>query len=94
MVEFYLVLSPTRMDPTFGAEGDYDNRSCEVWTRGDGQTAFTLAPDDHPETIINGVIYAKADSQLVTVTLKNIPDSSSADRSTFYCRFEDPKTET
>ena len=35
-------------------------------------------PDDYRETIINGVIYAKADSQLVTVTLKNIPDSSSA----------------
>jgi len=56
------------MEPTYGAEGDYDFGHVDETK--DGETPFKLIPDDHTDVIINGTIVAKPDSEIVTVTLR------------------------
>ncbi|MEP9389978.1 hypothetical protein [Mesorhizobium sp. KR9-304] len=86
---FYLLLSKTRMEPTYGAEGDYDSGTVTLGETVNGETAFTLIPDDHPDTPIKGTIMAKPDSSIVVVTLRGIPaDAGTTDRTTYFCRFE------
>ncbi|MGE3365464.1 MAG: hypothetical protein AB7I34_18665 [Rhizobiaceae bacterium] len=80
---FYLLLSKTRMEPTYGAEGDYDFGTVTLGETVVGETAFTLVPDDHPDTLIKGAIMAKPDSSIVVVTLRGIPlDGGTTDRTT------------
>jgi hypothetical protein len=44
---------------------------------------------------IDGTIAAKPSSEIVTVTLRDIPlDGGTSDRTTYFCRFDDPATET
>jgi hypothetical protein len=92
---FYVLLSDSRMEPTFAAEGDYDFGNIRLGETSNGETPFTLVPDDHPDVTINGMIVAKPGSEIVTVILRGIPvDSTTTDRTTYYCRFEDLGTET
>jgi hypothetical protein len=92
---FYLLLSKTRMEPTYAAEGDYDFGSIRLGQTLDGETPFELTPDDHGDVTIKGTILAKPESDIVTVILRNIPlDGGSTDRTVHYCRFEDLGTET
>ncbi|TIP23008.1 MAG: hypothetical protein E5X67_35075 [Mesorhizobium sp.] len=94
---FYLLLSETRMEPTFGAEGDYDFGNVTLGETVNGETSFTLVPDDHPDTPIEGTIMAKPGSSIVVVRLRGIPmDSATTDRirTTYFCRFDEPGTET
>ncbi len=87
---FYLLLSATRMEPTYAAEGDYDSGNITLGKAVDGETSFTLVPEDHPDTPIKGTIMAKRDSSIVVVTLRGIPlDSGTTDRTTYFCRFEE-----
>ena len=93
--DFYLVLTETRMDPTFSAEGDYDAGEVALGPTMNGETPFTLVPDDHPDTTIEGTIVANPKSQIVAVTLRGIPlDDGRTDRTVYYCRFDEPMTET
>ncbi|MBT1155856.1 hypothetical protein J1C56_09660 [Aminobacter anthyllidis] len=93
--DFYLVLTETRMDPTFSAEGDYDAGEVALGPTMNGETPFTLVPDDHPDTTIKGTIVANPNSQIVAVTLRDIPlDDGQTDRTVYYCRFDEPMTET
>jgi hypothetical protein len=95
-VEFYLLLSETRMEPTFAAEGDYDYGSV-VWgrTTAAGTTPFELTPDDNPDVTIKGTLSAPSDGEVVAVTLENVPlDGKTVARTTYFCRFEDQGTET
>jgi len=92
---FYLILSQTRMEPTYAAEGDYDFGDVQLGETRNGETPFKLVPDDHPDVTIDGTIVAKPDSEIVTVTLRGIPlDNGKSDRTVYYCRFEDAVTET
>lgn len=92
---FYLLLSPTRMEPTYAAEGDYDFGDIRLGATRDGETPFELSPDDHDDVTIKGAIIAKPGSEIVTVILRGIPlDGGSRDRTVHYCRFEDLGTET
>lgn len=92
---FYLLLSETRMEPTYGAEGDYDFGNVTLGETVNGETSFTLLPDDHPDTPIAGTIMAKPGSGIVAVTLRGIPmDGATTDRATYFCRFEEPAPET
>lgn len=92
---FFLLLSPTRMEPTYAAEGDYDFGDVRLGETRDGETKFELAPDDHDDVTIKGTIVAKQGSEIVTVILRGIPlDSGATDRTTYFCRFEDLGTET
>lgn len=93
--DFYLVLTETRMDPTFSAEGDYDAGEVALGPTMNGETPFTLVPDDHPDTTIEGTIVANLKSQILEVTLRGIPlDDGWTDRTVFYCCFDEPMTET
>jgi hypothetical protein len=86
---FYLILSESRMEPTYAAEGDYDFGTVSLGTTLNGETPFTLLPDDHPDTPINGTIFAKPGSNIVVVILRGVPlDSGTTDRTTYFCRFE------
>jgi hypothetical protein len=92
---FYLILSENRMEPTYAAEGDYDFGTVTLGETANGETPFTLIPDDHPDVTITGTIIAKPESEVVTVTLRDIPlDGDRTDRTTYFCRFEEPGTET
>jgi hypothetical protein len=92
---FYLLLSKTRMEPTYAAEGDYDFGDVRLGATISGETPFELTPDDHPDVTIKGTVTARSGSDIVTVTLRNIPlDGGTADRTVYYCRFEDLGTET
>ncbi|CAH2408198.1 hypothetical protein [Mesorhizobium escarrei] len=92
---FYLLLSDDRMEPTFAAEGDYDFGNVRLGETRNGETPFTLVPDDYPDVTVNGTIVAKPRSEIVTVTLRGIPlNGGTTDRITYYCRFEDLGTET
>jgi hypothetical protein len=92
---FYLLLSKTRMEPTYGAEGDYDFGNVTLGETVNGKTSFTLLPDDYPDTPIEGTIVANPGSSIVVVTLRRIPlDGGTSDRTTYFCRFDDPATET
>lgn len=92
---FYLLLSETRMEPTYAAEGDYDSGDVTLGETANGETGFTLVPDDHPDVTIQGKIVAKPGSGIVVVTLQGIPlDGSTTDRTTYFCRFEELGTET
>jgi hypothetical protein len=92
---FYLLLSGDRMETTFAAEGDYDFGDVRLGETRNGETPFTLVPDDHPDVTVQGTIVAKPGSEIVTVILRGIPvDSSTTDRTTYYCRFQDLGTET
>ena len=87
---YYLIISKSRMEPTFSAEGDYDFGDLSLGQTKKGETPFTLAPDDHPEIKMTGTILAKSDSQIVTVTLNAVPlDDGVKDRTVYYCRFDD-----
>ena len=91
----YLLLSDTRMDPTYAAEGDYDFGNVQLGETKDGETPFKLVPDDHPDVTIDGTIVAKPDSEIVIVTWRGIPlDDSTTERTVKFCRFEDAGTET
>jgi len=93
---FYLLLSQSRLEPTYAAEGDYDFGNVMLGpTTSTGETPFKLTPDDHPDVTIEGSIVAPPDSQIVAVTWKGIPfDGGVKDRTTYFCRFEDAGTET
>jgi hypothetical protein len=93
---FYLLLSQSRMEPTYGAEGDYDFGDVVLGpTSRNGESPFTLTPDDHPDTTIEGTIAAPPDSLIVVVTWKAIPfDSGAKDRTTWFCRFDETGTQT
>ena len=91
---FFLLLSETRMEPTFAAEGDYDFGDVRLGNTRDGETPFKLVPDDHPDVTVEGTIVAKPDSDIVTVILRGIPPyNGESDRTTHYCRFDDAGTE-
>ena len=93
---FYLLLSQSRMEPTYAAEGDYDFGDVVLGpTTSSGETPFKLTPDDHPDLTIEGTIVAPPDRLTVTVTWKAIPfDDGAKDRTTYFCRFEEAVTET
>lgn len=92
---FYLLLSQTRMEPTYAAEGDYDFGAVRLGQTKDGETPFQLTPDDHRDVTIHGVVVARPNSEIVTVILRGIPlDTGTTDRAVHYCRFADPGTET
>lgn len=92
---FYLLLSESRMEPTYAAEGDYDFGNVWLGVTRNGETPFTLVPDDHPNVTVEGTIVAKPDSEIVTVTLRGIPlENGETDRTTYFCRFDDLGTET
>lgn len=91
---FFLLLSETRMEPTFAAEGDYDFGDIRLGKTVNGETPFRLVPDDHPDVTVEGIVVAKPDSEIVTVILRGIPhDNGESDRTTYYCRFDEPGTE-
>ena len=92
---FYLVLTESRMEPTFAAEGDYDYGAVTFGPTEDGETSFSLVPDDHPDAVIHGSVVAKPTSDVVVVTLRNIPaDDGKEDRTLYFCRFDEPAAET
>ena len=91
---FFLIVSPGRIETTFAAEGDYDYGDVIFGPSSLGETSFTLTPDDHPSERIKGTIFARADSQIVSVTLYDVPvDEDTKDRVSYFCRFEDMGTE-
>lgn len=91
---FYLVLTGTRMEPTYAAEGDYDYGTVTFGSTEDGETSFTLVPDDHPDMLIDGSIVAKPASDVIIVSLRDIPaGDGKKDRTLYYCRFEEPAAE-
>ncbi|MFZ1813108.1 MAG: hypothetical protein WAU16_01535 [Rhizobiaceae bacterium] len=93
--EFYLFLGPSRMEPTFSAEGDYDTGTVTYGAAAKDTVPFTLVPDDHPDTVILGTIVASPGHQVLTVTLDNIPlDGGARDRTTHYCRFAEDEMES
>jgi hypothetical protein len=88
---YYIIISKSRMEPTFSAEGDYDLGNLSLGPTKNGLTPFILAPDEHPEEKIPGTILAKPDSQIVVVTLQVARlDDGLKDRVIYYCRFDDP----
>lgn len=94
-VEFYLFVTQSRIEPTFAAEGDFDQGTVRFLATQGASTKFLLTPDDHPDVTIRGIINAPADSRAVSVKLERIPldDGNSQDRTTYYCRFtEEAKT--
>ncbi|BCH32786.1 hypothetical protein MesoLjLc_47160 [Mesorhizobium sp. L-8-10] len=92
---FFLLLSPTRMEPTYAAEGDYDFGDVRLGETRDGETPFELTPDDHEDVVIKGTVIAKPGGEIVTVILRGIPlDGDTTNRTTYFCRFEDLGTET
>lgn len=94
-LEFYLFVSGTRLEPTFAAEGDYDAGTVEWGETRDGTTSFTLTPDDHAGTRIEGTVVAREETSIVIVTLRDIPlDDGKHDRTNYYCRFEEGGTVT
>ena len=61
----------------------------------DGETSFSLVPDDHPDVVIHGSVVAKPTSDVVVVTLRDIPaNGGKQDRTLYFCRFEEPAAET
>lgn len=91
---FFLIVSPGRIETTFAAEGDFDTGDVVFEQSLDGETAFTLTPDDHPAERIKGKIAAMPESKIVTLTLFDVPlDDDARDRVSYYCRFEDAGTE-
>ena len=87
---FYIIITKSRMEPTFSGEGDYDIGNLSFGETNLGKTPFTLIPDDHPDVKIGGSILAKSDSEIVTVTLNAVPsDDGFKDRTVYYCRFDD-----
>ncbi|MGI6853184.1 hypothetical protein [Mesorhizobium sp. 1B3] len=92
---FYLLLSKTRMEPTYAAEGDYDFGNVRLGATQNGETPFELIPDDHPDVTIKGIVSAPQGGDIVTVILRGIPlDGTTTDRTVYYCRFDDLGTET
>ena len=91
---FFLIVSPGRIETTFAAEGDYDYGDVVFGQSYLGETTFTLTPDDHPLERIKGKITTPDDSQIVSVTLYDVPvDNYAKDRVSYFCRFEDNGTE-
>lgn len=92
---FYLLLSKSRMEPTYAAEGDYDFGNVRLGATQNGETPFELTPDDHPDVKIKGTVSAPQGGDIVTVVLRGIPlDGTTTDRTVYYCRFDDLGTET
>ncbi|WP_127600857.1 hypothetical protein [Nitratireductor alexandrii] len=88
-LELYLIVTPTRIETTYSAEGDYD-RGSVTWTDSEGGAyRFTLVPDEHPETKIAGTIVSPPSTQVTTLTLNGIPADRGTvvERMTYYCRF-------
>jgi len=78
------------MEPTSAAAGGYDSGNVPLGETVNGGTPFTLIPDDHPDTPIEGASVAKPDSSIVIVTLRAIPvDGATTDRTTYFCRFDE-----
>lgn len=87
---YYLIVANGRIDTTFFGEGDYDTGNASFGHTVNGLTPFTLVPDDHPAVTITGSILAPAGSQIVTLSLKDLPQEEGArDRIVRYCRFVD-----
>lgn len=87
---FFLIVSPGRIDTTFSAEGDFDTGDVKFEQPVQGETSFTLAPDDHPSERIKGKIAAAPDSKIVTLTLFGVPyDDEARNRISYFCKFED-----
>lgn len=87
---FYLLVSKSRMETTYAAEGDYDSGNVTLHETVGGKTNFTLLPDDHPDTPIKGTIISKPDRSIVIVILRGIPlDGGTKDRTTYFCRFDE-----
>lgn len=94
-LEFYLFVSPDRMEPTYAAEGDYDTGAIRLGQTLGDETAFELKPDDHPSVTIKGAIVKSEKGSVVTVILHDVPTTNgSSDRTTYFCRFEEAGTET
>lgn len=88
---FFLIVTPGRIETTFSAEGDFDYGDVRFGETDNGETAFTLKPDDHPNELVKGKITAKIDSDIVTLTLYGVPyDDESKDRVSYFCRFDSP----
>lgn len=89
-LEFYLLISGSRMETTFAAEGDYDTGTVKFGPADGDQTPFELVPDDHPDLVLQGAIVSAPGSPVVTVILRDVPSTSGAsDRITYYCRFNE-----
>jgi hypothetical protein len=87
---YYIIISKTRMETTFSAEGDFDVGDLSLGPTKGGLTNFVLTPDEHREEKVQGTILARPDSQVVVVTLKAPPAIDGfKDRVTYYCRFDD-----
>lgn len=94
-IPYFLIISADRIETTFSAEGDFDYGDVTFGVTRDGVTNFTLKPDEHPDTEIEGRLTAPSESQIVTVTLFGIPfDSESKDRVSYFCRFQSDGIET
>lgn len=94
-LEFYLFVSKDRMEPTYAAEGDYDTGALRLGQTAGHETPFELTPDDHPSVTIEGTIVAPQSSSVVTVILRDVPTTDGkADRTTYFCRFDETGTET
>ena len=92
---YYLVLTENRMEPTFSAEGDYDYGAVTFGPTVNGETQFALVPDDHPDMTIHGSIAAEPTSDVVVVTLRDVPAvGGKQDRTLYFCRFDEPAAET
>lgn len=88
---FFLIVTPDRIETTFSAEGDFDSGEVKFGETHNGETTFTLKPDDHPNELVKGKITAKTGSAIVTLTLFAIPyDDESKDRVSYFCRFDSP----
>jgi hypothetical protein len=90
---FYLILTESRMEATYAAEGDYSSGAVEIGETKAGKTSFRLMPDDHPGLTIQGEIVAKPGKEIIAVTIRGIPvDGGKVDRTTYFCRFEEPES--
>jgi hypothetical protein len=91
---FFLLLSETRMEPTYGAEGDYDFGDVQLG-KTEKRDAVQARPGRSPGHDVDGTIVASPGREIVTVTLHGIPtDGGRRDRTTYFCRFEDEDVET
>ena len=87
-LELYLLVTPTRIETTYSAEGDYDRGNVTWADSEEGAYRFTLVPDEHPETRIAGTIVSSPSTSVIILTLAGIPaDQGTVERKTYYCSF-------
>jgi hypothetical protein len=90
VLEFYLIVSADRIDPTYSAEGDYDYGSVTWTDSSQGVTRFLLKPDEHPDIELEGSIVTASGSSVVRFTLDGVPtDGGVATRNAYFCSFEE-----